>query len=240
MGMAIRMMASLAVLLVGASGPATAAVRLVTYSGTLASGTDQTGLFGVAGADLAGLAITTRYLIDTNRGFRNTNPGVSDEVIGGTSQGGSTPVFRTTVTINGISRDLPGLTSSSAFTGLGFGRLFDSFEQIDTPLFDTVNAAGNVDTDAGSALAWSLETDVAPTAITLDTSYFQFTSFDKVNLVQSVRTFGEWNPAAIYSVSAAPEPAGWALLLAGFGLAGMTLRRQRGRGQQRISQRCAA
>lgn len=212
--------------LVLASVPAAAAIRIASYSGTLASGFDKNGLFGTLGADLAGLAIVAAYTFDTSLGNRNANPGSSDELTGGTTYGVATPVIRTRITINGISRDLPGLTGSTAFTGLGYGRTFETYDFEDTPAFQIANGAANIDLDAESALSFSLDQNVAPIAVVLDTSYFQFTNFDKINLVQSERTFGEWNANAIYALASVPEPANWALMIAGFGLIGIALRRQ--------------
>lgn len=208
------------------AAPAAAAVRIAHFAGTLVSGLDQTGLFGTPGADLAGAAITASYRYDTALGLRNSNPGVSEEVFGGSYFGISSPVTNTRITINGISHDIASLTTSTAFTSLGFGIAFDSYDFEDNALFQTANGAGNFDVTTLAGFPSALDTLVAPRAVTLSNSYFQFTTFDKVNLVQSVRSYGEWEASATFSVTAVPEPASWALLLIGFGLVGGALRRR--------------
>lgn len=54
--------------LLGLAAQASAAVVTVTYSGTVSSGTDYAGLFGVAGASLTGLAFTSVQAFDTSIG----------------------------------------------------------------------------------------------------------------------------------------------------------------------------
>jgi hypothetical protein len=53
---------------IGFALPATAAVVTATYRGNVSSGTDDVGLFGVAGASLAGLAFSSIQTFDASLG----------------------------------------------------------------------------------------------------------------------------------------------------------------------------
>jgi hypothetical protein len=52
-------------------------------------------------------------------------------------------------------------------------------------------------------------------------------SLDGISFAESYPSVGTWTTTTLADPSAAPEPAAWALMIAGFGLAGTALRRRR-------------
>ena len=62
---------------------------------------------------------------------------------------------------------------------------------------------------------------------------FQFYDYFIATDSFSRLTYGDFGPVGTYSISDVPEPATWALLIAGFGIAGLALRRRRWPGSAR-------
>jgi hypothetical protein len=81
-----------------ATEPAAAATMRAVYIGTIADGTDETGVFGSAGADLGGLSFEVMFVYDTALGMRTALP-LSDSVTGGTLLGGDSPVLSVRLTV---------------------------------------------------------------------------------------------------------------------------------------------
>lgn len=85
------------------AGTASAAVFTATFSGTVLNGRDYTGVFGAAGRDLSGLAISTVLTYDTSLGATATGPN-SVSLTGGSSFGVSPFLVSTRTTIDGALR----------------------------------------------------------------------------------------------------------------------------------------
>jgi hypothetical protein len=87
----------------GFSLPTNAAIVTATYSGTISSGTDDVGVFGAAGASLAGLAYTSVQAFDTSLGTTGDfySPGMEAHQLSNASTGA-------TLTINGQSFNFSG------------------------------------------------------------------------------------------------------------------------------------
>jgi hypothetical protein len=97
-----------AALLVAAPGvPAAAVIMQASLSGTVTSGTDLTGVFGSAGADLSGMTYSATYVFDTTRGALFAEPGF-EQVYGGSVYGLATPIVASSITINGTTFDVGG------------------------------------------------------------------------------------------------------------------------------------
>ena len=86
--------------------PAAAQTYTETYSGTIDSGSvDAAGLFGTAGGNIGGDAITTTWQYSlTNGSIIVNNPGSVDEALGGTFYGTPSPMLSVSVTVNGITQ----------------------------------------------------------------------------------------------------------------------------------------
>jgi hypothetical protein len=190
------------------AAPASADIVSFTYSGHVTDGTDVSGIFGPAGADLTGDALRAVFVFDTSLGVRGTVPGTTDSVIGGTQVPGSpaTPLISATLILNGISVSIGGELLGSAITDAG---MFNASEAVEDDL-DFVSAF--VDTPDAPA---SLDTPFTPHGV----------GGGSFNLERLDPLTGQMQMASgDFSI---PEPASWALMLTGFGGVGATLRRRR-------------
>jgi hypothetical protein len=108
-GLAAALVAALAVL---GARQASASTVTVTYTGTVRAGNDSAGVFGTAGANLAGTGYQLVFSIDTNVGQYSTftgtffDPALSgDQVFGGMSA---------VITINGVAYAFDGTAATSS------------------------------------------------------------------------------------------------------------------------------
>lgn len=101
----IGLLAGLA--LIGGTGQVAAATMQVTYTGTVLVGMDQVGMFGTAGANLAGVGYTAVYIFDTTKGFTASSSG-SSFAFGGSVYPIDSPALSAMLTINGQSVDFVG------------------------------------------------------------------------------------------------------------------------------------
>jgi hypothetical protein len=211
--------------LVAGVSPAAAAVKTATYSGTLQSGNDLTGVFGAANTNLAGASYIATFTYDRNLGgSQSTVPGVSDSSAGGSFYGTASPMISASITINSITRSFSAGFDDLALTSANPFPQAWHVAQRKVLGADFVTAKYNPLTSAGS-----LDDDVAPNAAT-GTGSFQIYAFDSLTAATTEFATGIFANDAIYSVGDAvvvPEPASWAMLIAGFGLTGTAMRRRR-------------
>lgn len=206
-----------------AASPASASIMMATFTGaTDFGGYDYGGIFGPAGASLAYKNMSLTFTYDTEKG--ELIGGGAETRYGGTMWGTVSPILSAAITIGDVTQALDlsyyGYASSYAgewtwlsgrqeTPGNNPGELqavvyHDAPGDLDTPFFAYADGGGSLrlykPDDYGEVLA---ETD------------FYFGGVEVTYLGPSP------------SPSAAPEPATWALLIAGFGLAGAALRRRR-------------
>lgn len=197
---------------------AQASTFVVTFTGTVSSGTDGAGIFGTAGADLTGLAYTATYLVDDATVHEEPNGYSVAE--GGAYYGTVTPIVTSELTINGVSQaavqpQYGGYLSQNAvgfYTGLYYWRL-------------SLNVVGDSPGDALYNTCGSYGT-VAPSIACLggNPGYFRFgngATLGQLTVESAVST----SPQSL-STSYVPEPATWAMMITGFGMAGVSLRRR--------------
>lgn len=96
-----------AMLLLAPDVPAAAVIMQVSLTGAVTSGTDLTGVFGSAGADLAGAAYNASYIYDTDFGALFTDTDFI-RVYGGSVYGLGTPIVSSSITINGFTFGIGG------------------------------------------------------------------------------------------------------------------------------------
>lgn len=213
-----------AALLLGAA-PAAAVVKVATYSGTLAAGQDHTGVFGPAGGDLSGAAFVARFTYDKALGGTRSSDGSTfDYSYGGAIDGNGSPILSASLTINGVTKTLAGDYFGVAYTITTPFTEHYAVDYIDTPqLF--VHSRIYIEGHPLGA-PWSLDQNFGPAPVSGASGNFEIYRFDYTT------GQGEWADGAIdgtatYWVQGVPEPASWALMIAGFGLIGAAQRRQR-------------
>lgn len=210
---------------------ASAALWMATYSGTVESGTDGTDVFGLGG-DLGGASFTAHFKYNTLHGAETITP-FYDAISGGPFPpfGSSVgPVFFADLTINGVTDTFHTGQNSS-------GNVFDETTEFgrfaQTFFYNQFDA-----TDDNEFL--QLYVYDAPNPISLTTAYTghnihiipppivdeivgKYVSVDGVPVDAYTAIFA---PDTVI-LQPIPEPAAWALMIAGFGLVGASLRRAR-------------
>lgn len=213
-------MAAIVAVATGASTAASATVYYATYRGTVRSGVDSAGRFGVAGADLTGLIFRAFYRID------DASPGA---MFGsGTDVYGleDPSVVRATFTLEGLPT-------------LDLGRYYGAVsQQPHYLLHQAVNYAEPLDDPAGTNDELLVGAVTGPSVI-LDEDFRVQPGLDAsadVHFFGSLELvtyrpgpdFADLIELNVTSVRAgAPEPASWALAILGFGATGGMLRRSR-------------
>lgn len=238
----LSLIAGLAVAAI-ATGPASAGIVTITYEGLVQSGYDQTGYFGVAGRVLDGAHFSARYVL-SNDGAAEVyfNPPTSSEfnmlLLGGFTLTGAS------ITIYGANRGLDCVAAGdycsvihhqSANEGGVWG--------VDTSLHSFgVDTSGPVIV-TNHVLDLGLTSTIHPFTPGYDfrtpfTYAFQpgdvatgNLAIDRSVLPSDAPSFySDYVTAQLRPTSVAvalPEPATWALMILGFGLAGATLRQRR-------------
>jgi hypothetical protein len=213
---------------VASATPTIAATVIVTYAGTVTNGVDQTGQFGVAGADLTGNYFSTKLVFDTARG--NTNLyGDSRETYGGIFYNTTNPLISASLTINGhtIEPTLASYAELGAYYYDGYfhqsiyvvGVYYEDNKYFSTSLGfelrDETNIyPGKYDNYSGEVVGWGSGTYQLYSAYDDSDEYLINTVIDLSSSSMTV------------SISAVPEPATWAMMLSGFGMIGFAARRR--------------
>ena len=224
---------------------ASAAPFSVTYQGVVAAFDvnynvinapvlDVEDLFG--GGDLSGDAVTATYTYDTSLGIASSTvynngatppidfPGPDNELDGGVAFGASSPIVAATFTINGHSFSYAPDYYADVSTGYG---VFDFTDQ-GNDVFGSADTADSLDGSDSQVVFSTAAAGNAPSTNLLgkyssagfglgylDTPFDTLQNSDSLGFV-------------LGSVSAAPEPSTWALMISGLGLAGFALRRRAG------------
>jgi hypothetical protein len=242
---------SLAVALgLACSGPVRADIIQVTYSGTITSGTDVTGVFGAPNTDLAGLHYTSTFVFDTSLGELIQLGGLSDteDLRGGTLYAPfATPLVSSTFQIGATivsvrSNDVGELYAHLDGDVDGFGNIHsDSFANTawsfaDANVFENEINGSEIQNLTG-ALPGGFVSPFTYHAVAGDTllGHFFYEHYNFHTQAEQTVTAELAPDTIVFGAVAgppptgAPEPATWAILLAGFAGLGAQLRRVRGR-----------
>ena len=213
--------------------PAAATTILITYTGTVTGGYDAAGLFGDPGP-LANDTFTSVYTLTypTPGAIDNSYSGYH-EIYGGTDYAQSpTSPLSGQLTINGHTVSVDGkyfgyhsLTSPYLFSSYN-GKFSEILDQVSSNTGAYLkNYVGSASGDNFiSSLNFADALNHTVTSSDFSGGYFQSPSNDAglsahATLVDSA--------VSVQSISAAPEPATWGMMIFGFGIAGATLRARR-------------
>ena len=212
-----------AVLAMAASG-ASAKVMVLTFEGTGSDNpnfqrpADPRGRFGPLGASLVGAEYELTYVFDSEVSVFRREPGVR-HLLSPKATGGADPVLSATLKVGRVAVDLPHNLSSGLSYFNTDGLVVTTYGQV----------PGFQPTDTVLALI------IGPIAGDWETP-FSWSGFCDSCLLTRVGAEGFFPPsgghfhvtrATLAEAPPVPEPGTWALMIAGFGMAGMALRRRR-------------
>jgi hypothetical protein len=216
------------------AAPAAAAPATVTVTGTVMSGFDVAGTFGTAGANLAGQAFSAIFTVDAKFGSTTTGSATSAVVFG---SGAASPVSAA-LTIGAGTYNFAGSFSGLARVSDAAGQggtdlLYYMVEDTDLSLmppgntlfyagFDTLrNVIGQADYTSNDVTGLTLADNAK--------GHVQIANRDAATGRYGASTFADLAVTSIRAQVAAPvpEPATWAMMVTGFAMAGVALRRRR-------------
>ena len=220
--------------------PAAAATILITYTGTVSSGTDIEHVFGrrfdnlTGTPDLTGLAFTSVYTLTY------PTPGAQDisgtgyhQISGGTSYGNSVisllsgkfTINGHTVFIDGNERGGQDLGSPANAPSVYNGYYSQISDVVGSKslahLFNTVSSTSGDNFISSLNFADALNHTV--TSSDFSDGAFNNGLIGTANISARLKNLA----VSVQEVSAVPEPATWGMMIFGFGIAGVTLRVRR-------------
>ena len=213
--------------------PAAATTILITYTGTVTSGYDAAGLFGAPNTSLTNDKFKSVYTLTY------PTPGANDdsttgvhEIYGGTDYAQSpTSPLSGQLTINGHTVSVDGkyfgyhsLTSPYLFSSYN-GKFSEILDQVSSNtgayLKNYVGSASGDNFISSLNFADALNHTVTSSDVT--DGRFHFINEAGLSSYANLENLA----VSVQSISAAPEPATWGMMIFGFGIAGATLRARR-------------
>ena len=232
-------LATVVTVLAGASS-ASAAVGVATFTGKVISSNDVSGVFGTPGASLVGLDFTETWTFETGLGVHGFNPGVSESNYGGSQyepghqaynpgmfgpESYNSPTLFATLKINGITADFLGDT-------------YGNNQVYQTSSVYVANSDHSVAPFADHYYAQLLQFFTAApghsdfqSSFSINAAGFSYGAFtdNRAGHVTSGELQALHYTLQVPSSGGVPEPATWAMMIGGFGMTGVTLRRRRER-----------
>jgi len=234
-----------------ASTTASAEIRILTFEGTVSSGIDGANEFGLAGGSLYNMPYVQNFTYDTTKGV-HLSLLTGDELFGGPTSFLQSPILSSTITINGITRELGGDNNADLLFGyiayfmgpIGITVTTGHSEFTPDGAIYTMQKAGIIlDSPPTPSLTNVFSTPLSGTVYSPNSRFTMNYSANDGSFMQSS---GDLNPTSVMisalppsgdpgqgsgsggpETAGVPEPASWAMLVAGFGLAGSALRRRR-------------
>jgi PEP-CTERM motif len=229
--------AALAVALVTSATPAAASVFLVTFSGQLTGGVDELGVLSQTPEGLVGLDYKVVYRFDTEApGATFTDYGWIEALNGGSA----------TVQIADHTWQIPSAMTyrDDSDASNPSSSVNEIYADASAPNAYAVTSITSYDFDFLSTKTIDAPFSIHSTGPT-ESRYFDFgtDSSGNVNPRWRLQVWSMGAPMTVSVVplgSAVPEPATWAMMIAGFGLAGAGLRGARGQARRSLNAKQAA
>jgi hypothetical protein len=209
--------------MLGGVSQASAAIMDVTYTGTVSYGIDTLGVFGTAGANLAGSSWVATYTFDTSLGHSYSSSNYN-EVYGGSIYNNTSPVLSSMITINGVGQAVGGSYAGVVY-GLNNGGFSKQYHTAEYHSSGHTEYLENYITNTNGSLSASITTPFTYTVDANDTSnaYYYLTNgtgYDSITASLATLTVSD-------HVAAVPEPSTWAMMLLGFAGVGFAAYRKK-------------
>src|ERR1700738_1709743 len=206
------------VAMLGGVSQASAAIMDVTYTGTVASGTDPLGVFG--GGSLVGLSWVATYTFDTSLGNTHSSP-YYNYAYGGSSSGSASPVLSSMITINGVGRAVAGSYYGEDY-GYASGSFGEQYHLAENYSSGQLEYLENSISNYNGSLPASITTPFTYTVGAGDNTYVNYSLDGTAYIYANLTTL-----TVSEHVGAVPEPSTWAMMLLGFASVGFAAYRKR-------------
>jgi hypothetical protein len=216
------------VAMLGGVSQASAAIMDVTYTGTVYSGYDTFGFFGIAGASLVGSSWVATYTFDTLSSPSTSYSSSSQNyVYGGSQYGNTSPVLSSMITINGVGKAVDG-SYLGYDLGYNYGSMSQQYHHAENQSFGHQEYLENYFLDYNLSLPASITT---PFTHTFDYDRGASGTYYLSNGTGSETIFAQLATLTVSEhVGAVPEPSTWAMMLLGFAGVGFAAYRKRKNG----------
>ena len=207
--------------MLGGASQASAAIMDVTYTGTVSSGIDTLGIFGAAGANLAGSSWVATYTFDTSLGHSYSSSNYN-EIYGGSFYNNTSPVLSSMVTINGVGQAVGG-----SYAGVVYGVNNGGFSKHTAEYHSSGHTEylENYISNYNGSLPASITT---PFTHTVDANDSVLGTYYLTNNTGSETIYANLATLTVSEhVGAVPEPSTWAMMLLGFAGVGFAAYRKK-------------
>ena len=203
------------------AGAANATTWVATYTGTVQSGIDQTGVFTPVPADLTGQAFTARFVYDPSIGTRTGGANLYDYAYGGATFAAASPILGASLTIAG---------KTVAFPVGGSEEIYVATNMVEVVSIRDFAGPGSL---SGLLQLFvhhegtppSIETALSEDAT--DPLYLSLGNMSIGNQAGTIVAYGNLASTHVTIAPGVPEPAAWVMMLVGLGGLGVMIRRRR-------------
>jgi hypothetical protein len=202
--------------------PAGAVINLATYVGTIGTGFDHAGMFGVDGDDLAGQGFVAKYVYDTALGDKEALSYSSNNVFN-SAPGQNSPVLRAELTINGYTR----IIASQDYSSINVDQNgYFSLNASDVA-FDYDLKTSQMFNRALLPIGANSASSTMPLTPASGTGGFAIFVRDEFTGRPIYSLSGTMETSSIHVAGNVPEPSSWMLMIVGMGAVGVAARSRR-------------
>lgn len=207
-----------------------ATMLTATISGVVRDGVDRNGLFGAVGADLTGNAYSMvfSFMLDPLTNYATDGFGIVPQN-GYQGFGAASAPSRVALTIGGTTRTLSGEGQAYTARALPTPQAAPFSHQVNYYIqnADGIGVAGGLTTNSAPFTTLNATEDFSYSLTDADRAFEASNGF-LTDADGGQINFTQYRIAQVASISASavPEPATWAMMLAGFGLIGCAARRR--------------
>jgi hypothetical protein len=244
MRMKILLAAVAAVALFGGSA-ASARIVVATFTGTVLSGHDMTGLFGLSGINVAGQTYLATYVYNTNIGeylYSDYGDHIDESSFGVAGSSIDSPLIAS-LTINGHTESTIGNAYALVSNYIRAEAVFGLKQRISYTVQDCINCNNDqnnwtyIESHANNIPVESIR-DLVPltnfynslqgaNGVDQGGGSARFRRINSDTKAVELDTVFEFSSGTFEVTGEVPEPSTWGLMIGGFGLAGAALRRRR-------------
>jgi hypothetical protein len=197
----------------------------VLYTGTISTGLDVTGVFGVANTSLTGDSFSVSFVFDTTKGATSSSPDRNNVY----ASGNSSPALSAVITISGHSVSIGVPNYYGDIYGYSNGVYSEQFHEASRVTNGNISTDSHVTASISNSDATLPVGIIGPPTYTVkppDTvgGFFQIDTHNN-NTGAGQFAWGRLTPLTLTVSASVPEPSTWSMMLLGFVGLGLAARR---------------